>query len=94
METGNRTTRYGDKHNAPDRRTVRMHTGEVIPDFRDHKLGMCKDSNDNSYRHDDQADSEYRVNPSDAGPTANTVPTITSRTTLNTRITFFIAFPR
>ena len=29
-----------------------------------------------------------------AGPTANTVPTITSRTTLNTRITFFITPPR
>ena len=65
MESGNRSAGNCDKHNAPDRRTVRMHTGEVIPDFRDHKLGMCKDSNDNSYRHDDQADSEYRVNPSD-----------------------------
>ena len=29
-----------------------------------------------------------------AGPTANTVPTITSSTTLNTRMTFFIAPPR
>ncbi len=29
-----------------------------------------------------------------AGPTANTVPTMTKRTTLNTRMTFFIAPPR
>ena len=31
---------------------------------------------------------------SPAGPTAKTVPTITSSTTLNTRMTFFITFPR
>ena len=31
---------------------------------------------------------------SPAGPTANTVPTMTRSTTLNTRITFFITFPR
>ena len=31
---------------------------------------------------------------SPAGPTANTVPTITKSTTLNTRMTFFITFPR
>ena len=36
--------------------------------------------------------SNVTINP--AGPTANTVPTMTKSTTLNTRMTFFITFPR
>ena len=35
-----------------------------------------------------------RVTISPAGPTAKTVPTMTSSTTLNTRMTFFIPLPR
>ena len=34
METGNCTTGNCDKHNTPDRRTIWMHIGKVIPNLR------------------------------------------------------------
>ena len=41
-----------------------MHVTEMTPDLRHRIFGMCKNTNDNTHRHYDQADTKQRVNTS------------------------------
>ena len=121
---------------APDGRTLGMHVGEVIPQFRNLIGGIHHDTGAHTHGHDDEADAEdgidladdlvdgneggnevvhqYNSQPegsvqpecrqapaslhsltmSPAGPTANTVPTMTSSTTEKMRMTVFMVGPR
>ena len=51
------------RDNSPDPR--RHSSGEIIPDFRNHILGVSQHTNRNSYCHNDQADTKDGINLAD-----------------------------
>ena len=67
MESGNRAAGDGDKHEGPDRGSLRVHVVEVRPDLRDRVGRIRHDTEDNTDSHRDQADTEDRVDTSDDG---------------------------
>ena len=64
METGDRTAGDRDEHKAPDRCARRMHAAEIVPDFRD-LVAVHRKTDGYADSHDDQADTENRINLSD-----------------------------
>ena len=65
MEAGNCAARNRDEHEAPDRRTGRMHIVHMRPDLRDGVSRVGEDTDDNADRHDDQAHAEQRIDLAD-----------------------------
>ena len=65
METGDRAAGNGDEHEAPYRRSARMHVSEIAPDLRDHIFRFCEDTKSNTECHDDQADTKDRIDLTD-----------------------------
>ena len=65
MEARNSTAGNGDEHKAPNGSAFGVHIVEVGPDLGNVVLGMSKDTNGNAHSHDDQADTENRVNLTD-----------------------------
>ena len=62
MEAGNSSAGNRNKHNAPNRSSLRMHIMEIRPDLRNDKLRFCKNADGNANCHNNKADAEYRIN--------------------------------
>ena len=65
VEAGDGAAGHSDEHEGPNGGPIGMHVGKVVPDFRDHIVGIGEHTKAHAHGHDDQADAEEGIDLAD-----------------------------